>query len=42
MPSLTGKFETKAQILGMRLAKQVCCRPNILEIMLEGKLKKQK
>ena len=26
--SITGKFETKAQILGMRLAKQVCCRPN--------------
>ena len=26
--SITGKSETKAQILGMRLAKQVCCRPN--------------
>ena len=27
MASSTGKFETKARILGMRLALQGCCRP---------------
>ena len=26
-----GKFETKARILGMRLAKQVCYRPLLLD-----------
>ncbi len=25
-----GKFETEARILGMRLAKQGCCRPLLL------------
>ncbi len=32
MASSTRKFETKARILGMRLALQGCCRPLLLQI----------